>query len=287
MSAIAAIRKFVSFLVYIAIIYAAIAALMWAVQRSLLYYPHRQMGTPADHGLPGFTALTLRAEDGMRLAVWHFPARQGFPTVLYFHGNAGHLGYRQPIYATLAQAGFGVLALSYRGFGTSEGSPTEQGLYRDGRAAIAYARDALYVPPERLVLYGESLGTGVAVQMATEFPVGAVVLQAPFTSITDVAARLYPFMPVRMLIKDRFDSLRKMPRVGAPVLILHGERDTLIAPAYGRELLAAVRGPQHGVFFPDTGHDDFDPAAVTKALMDFTAEHGLIAETRLKTEDGL
>jgi len=257
-------------------LYLCVVVLVWYFQRNLLYLPDRNMGPPAAYGLVGFEEKHITAAYGVRLVAWYRPARQGFPTIIYFHGNGGHLGYRHNIYRTITDAGFGMLALSWRGYGSSSGSPTEAGLYMDGRATLAFAHDALGIPLAHTILFGESLGTGVAVQMATEVMPGGVVLRSPFTSVANRAAEIYWFLPVRLLLSDRYETLAKIKQVHAPLLILHGTADFIVPVRHGRKLLEAANVPKRGAFFPGMGHNNLDDDAVVKELLAFAREQGLV-----------
>ncbi|MFD2262539.1 alpha/beta hydrolase [Lacibacterium aquatile] len=258
-------------------LYVLICFGMWAFQRSLQYFPAKQIEEPSAYGLSGFSDLRLASGDGTPLQAWHRPARQGFPTILYFQGNGGNIAGRAGFFRLMGEAGFGVLALSYRGYGASAGNPSEEGFYQDARALIAYAERQLSLMPDRILIYGESIGTGVAVQMATEYPVAGLVLQAPYTSITDLAAASYPWLPARLLLKDRFESLSKIPKVKAPLLLFHGELDGVVPVSYGRALFAAANEPKQAVFYPGVHHADFDIAELTRRLMDFTRQYALVA----------
>lgn len=260
------------------LLYAAFCLLMFFVQRSFLYHPDRALNAPETYGLSHFSAVALTAEDGTRLAAWRHDGREGWPVMVHFHGNGGHLGYRRHLYGALAEAGFSVLALEYRGYGTSEGKPTESGLYMDGRAALDYAKAEMNAAPARVMLYGESLGTAVAVKMATEYPVGAVVLEAPPTSIMNRAAEIFFYLPVRWMLHDRFDSIGQIAAVHSPLLILHGERDMTVPIAHGKALLAAANEPKRAVYFPTTSHSDFEPESVVQEVVVHAREHGLIPD---------
>ena len=234
----------------------------------MMYFPDAQVPVPERAGVPEMAAVELTTVDGLDLLAWYRAPPQSAPTVVFFHGNAGHIGHRARKVRPLLDAGFGVLLVSWRGYGGNPGSPTEQGLYHDARAALSLLADA-GVPSSRVVLYGESLGTGPAVQLATERPVAAVVLEAPFTSVAEVAQRHYWFLPARHLVIDRFDSLSKITRIGAPLLIVHGEKDRVVSVEMGRALLAAAREPKEAVFVPDAGHNDLYDHGVADAVIAF------------------
>ncbi len=242
--------------VFLAVFYVALLGLMFFAQRSLMYFPDRQRVAPAAVGLPQAAEESLTTADGERVIVWHVPPREGQPVVLYFQGNGGGLSLRMPRFAALVNDGIGLIALNYRGYGGSSGSPSEEGLIADAGAAYDFAL-ARY-EARQIVPWGESLGSGVAVALAAERPVGKIVLEAPFTSAVDVGANVYPFLPVRWLMKDQFRSDERIARVKAPVLILHGERDRVVPIELGERLYELVRGPKRFVRFPQAGHEGLD-----------------------------
>ena len=248
--------------------YLGLGALMYVAQRALMYFPDRVRTPPAAAGLPQAQEVWLDTADGERVIAWHVPPRGDKPVVIYFHGNGGALNLRVDRFTRLTAAGFGLLALSYRGYGGSTGKPTEAGLIEDARAAYAYAAERY----SRIVLWGESLGTGVAVALAAEKPVTHLILDAPYTSTVDVAADLYWFLPVRLLMKDQFRSDERIKRVTAPVLILHGEADNIIPIRYGERLLAMVPGRKQMARFKDGYHVDLDRHGAMDAALKFLAE---------------
>jgi hypothetical protein len=240
-----------------AVIYLAVVLAAWLGQRHLMYVPNPERVAPAALGLAGVAEVTLEAPDGARIVAWRAPARDGRPTLLYLHGNAGNLAGRAERFRRYQEQGIGLLMMSWRGYSGGTGRPTEAHNVADAR--LAY--DMLVgsgIPPGRIVLYGESLGSGVAVQLAAERAVGAIVLDAPYTSIVDVALLAYPYLPVRPLLLDRYESDRHIARVKAPVLVLHGERDAVIPVRMGRAIHALAPEPKKLVLFPDGGHVDLD-----------------------------
>ena len=247
--------------------YVVLVALMYVAQRRLMYFPDRARTPPAMAGLPAAEEIALDTEDGERVIAWSVPPREGKPVVLYFHGNGGSLAYRAARFRALVADGTGLLALSYRGYGGSSGSPSEAGLIADGRALYRYA--AARYPAEQIALWGESLGGGVAIALAAQEKVGRLILEAPFTSAEDVAARAYPFAPVRLLMKDRFRSDARIGAVSAPVLVLHGDRDGIVPIALGERLYALVRAPKRLVRFPGGGHEDLDAYGAMAAAKRF------------------
>ncbi len=260
-------RSMTSFITVATVVYVVFVAALYVFQRNILYFPDPSVPSPVHSGVPEMQPVTLETEDGLKLLAW-YRAADGQPVVVYFHGNAGNIGARGFKVRPYLDAGFGVLLVSYRGYGGNLGSPTEEGLYADGRAALDFLK-IQGVAPERTVLYGESLGTGVAVQMASELgpenPVAALVLEAPFTSMGDVAAHHYPYVPARWLIKDHFDSAAKIGGVKAPVLIIHGDRDRTIPVKFGKMLFEAAAEPKEGRWLEGGDHNDlydFDAARI-------------------------
>ena len=272
----------VSMLVAAALGYAGVVGAAYLLQRRMVYMPDARPPDPAVAAALGFEAVTHRTSDGLALESWYAPpgtAEQ--PVLVFFHGNADAIARRAPKFVPFLDAGFGALLVEYRGYSGNPGTPHEAGLYRDGEAALAWL-GASGVEAGRVVLYGSSLGTGVAVELATRHAVGALVLESPFTSLADVGARAYPWLPVRLLARERYDSLAKMTRVRAPVLVLHGEADGIVPPDMGRAILDAAPGPKAGLFAPRLDHDgmaiDGAPAFVMEKLRAFgvapAAGHG-------------
>ena len=257
-------------LIIAAAAFGGFVALMYAAQRSLLYHPDRQRTAPADAGLRNAEEVVLDTADGEKVIVWYIPPKPGRPLLLYFHGNAGTLTYRAERFASLTDDGNGLVALSYRGYSGSTGSPSEAGLMLDGEAAYRFARSRH--PQTRLVAFGESLGTGVAVALAARHPVAALVLESPYTSVADIAASIYWFLPVRFLIKDPFYSDRLIGKISAPILVLHGARDAVVPIAFGERLLALAKEPKRFVRFPDGTHADLDHHGAMRAVRAFLAE---------------
>jgi fermentation-respiration switch protein FrsA (DUF1100 family) len=197
------------------------------------------------------------------------PPRGDRPVMLYFHGNGGALNLRVGRFERLIADGDGLVALSYRGYGGSSGEPSEQGLVNDALAAYDFAI-ARY-PASRIVLWGESLGSAVAVALAVQREVGGLILDAPFTSAADVGAAAYPFAPVRWLIKDAFRSDRRIGKVKAPVLVLHGERDRVVPIRFGERLFALANEPKRMARFPQGGHSDLDDHGALDVVREFVA----------------
>ena len=256
-----------SLLLFVALAYVAIVALAFFLQRAMMYFPETLRTTPQEAGFSEAEELVLDTADGERVIVWHVPPQAENPVVVYFHGNGGALHYRVPRFRALTSSGFGLLALSYRGYGGSTGYPTESGLIADAEAVYGFARSRY--PAERIAVWGESLGSAVAVALASERDVARIVLEAPFASAVEIGASAYPFLPVRWLMKDQFRSDLRAGKLRAPVLILHGERDDVVPIVSGERLYALIDAPKRFVRFPDAGHNDLAEHGAIETAKDF------------------
>ena len=244
-----AVRSLIRAALVLAVVVVLGLAAVWWGQRRLIYFPDGAAPAPD----PRAEEVTVRTADGLRLTSSLVrPTGPGRDVaVLVLHGNAGHRGHRMPLAAALAAAGFTVLVTGYRGYGGNPGSPTEDGLIADARAALAYL-GGLGFSPGRTLYFGESLGCAVAARLATEQPPAALVLRSPFTELADVAAHHYPWLPVRLLLRDRYPVARHLAAVSAPVTVVHGGADTVVPPALSR----AVSERARFVRLPDADHND-------------------------------
>ncbi len=235
--------------------YLVVVAAAYVLQRRLMYFPDPQRVSPAQAGLSGVEERVLTMPDRVRVVAWYAKAKPGNPTVLYFHGNAGNLAARAYRIQAYMEQGWGVYMLSYRGYGGSGGTATEKDNVADAR--IAYGALLMEgVDPADVVLYGESLGSGVAARLATERKAAALVLEAPYTSILDIARKAYPFLPTQWVLLDRYETVKVLPQVRMPVLILHGRLDGIIPIAMGQQLYAIANEPKRLIAFDDGAHSN-------------------------------
>ena len=242
-------------IIVVALGYLGAIVTLFFVQRSVIFpAPTKVRTAPQVAGFPQAEEHVLTTSDGERVIVWHVAAMPGRRVILYFPGNGDFLAGSTGRFEEITSDGTGLVALSYRGYAGSSGRPSEQGLLRDAEAAYAFTA-ALY-RAEEIVPWGFSLGSGVAVAVAADHPVDGLILEAPYTSIADLAAAAFPFLPVRHLLKDPFRSDARIARVNAPLLVMHGGRDATIPLRYGERLFALAHEPKRFVRFEQGGHEN-------------------------------
>ena len=245
-------------------------AFLYVKQREFVFpIPQTGRTAPDAAGFPEAEEHVLTTADGEKVIIWHVPAKPGHAVVIYFPGNGDFLAGTVGRLRAITSDGTGLVALSYRGYAGSSGQPSEQGLLLD--AAAAYAFTSARYSADRIVAWGFSLGSGVAVAVAVaaDHPVGKLILEAPYTSIADVAASHFRFVPVRWLLRDRFHSDERIARVTAPLLVMHGERDLTIPIAFGERLFALAHAPTQFVRFPEGGHDNLDAFGAIETARQF------------------
>jgi uncharacterized protein len=270
----------------------ALVGLLWSQQRRLIYHPAPRAVPPAATVLPAAEEVSFPTGDGLRLAGWFVPAagppgrgprQPRSPAVLVCNGNAGNRSHRAPLAAALARAGLAVLLFDYRGYAANPGRPTEPGLAADARAALDYLAARPDVDPARLVYFGESLGAAVALRLAVDRPPAALVLRSPFASLAEVGRRYYPWLPVSLLLADRYDALGRVGRLAAPLLVVAGERDRIIPASHSRRLFDAAPEPKRFVLLPGAEHNDLDLLAgprLLDELLAFLRDVGALDATR-------
>jgi uncharacterized protein len=250
------VRVITSVLTAVVVFAGALVVAAYLGQRRLMYFPDRARTAPAAVGLPTVTEHEIKAPDGAYVIAWHARAQPRQPTLLYFHGNAQSLAARQPRIARAMAEGWGMMMMTYRGFGGSTGSPTEVDTIADAERTLQFLISE-GVRISDVILYGESLGTGVATQLAARYPgLRGLVLDAPYTSAVDVGQLRFPFLPVAWGMLDRYETKRFIREVKVPVLILHGARDGIIPVEMGREVARLANEPKRYVEFPNGGHID-------------------------------
>jgi fermentation-respiration switch protein FrsA (DUF1100 family) len=244
------------------VLYLVILALFFVTQRRLMYYPSRSyLPLSQAHANRAFQEISVRTDDAIELKAWYAPATTKPLTIIFFHGNGDCLYNAAPIGDPYIDAGYGFLLAEYRGYSGLPGNPTEAGLYNDARAYI-HELMARKIETRHIILFGQSLGTGVATQMAEEFPVGGLILLAPYLSIPKLAKAHFPFFPADYVALDRFENEKKIAKIHTSLLIVHGAEDRTVPLSQGNKLFLLANEPKEFHSLPDREHNDaFDAFA--------------------------
>lgn len=249
-------------------VYLVFVGALYLGQRSLLYHPDPTSLNAAEAGLPSSALVETETKDGLTLS--HFfvpPGDPEAPVVVAFHGNAGNAGDRVEKFASLVAGGYGLFLAEYRGYGGNPGQPSEAGLIADGESVLAWLEDQ-GIGEAQLVLYGESLGGGIALALAQQQRVRAVILEAPFTSVGDAAQQHYPYVPAKWLVKDRFDNLKRIRNLDLPILIIHGAQDRVMPSSHSERLAEAA--PRASLqILPQAGHNDLSYHGALDKVLEF------------------
>jgi fermentation-respiration switch protein FrsA (DUF1100 family) len=272
------LQNLVYLLFLVAVTYGAFALYLFIMQPRLLYYPdmpgREPEATPAAVGL-AYEDVALQTVDDIRLHAWFIPAENPRATVLFCHGNAGNISHRLDSIRLLHSLGLQVLIFDYRGYGKSEGRPSEKGTYRDVDAAWHYLREVRGLTEAGIIIFGRSLGAAVAADLASRTRPAAVILESAFTSVPDMAAEFYPWLPVRLLSRYRYDNLGKVARIARPLLLVHSRQDEIIPFAHGERLFGRAREPKQFLELTGGHNDAFQSSrkAYTHGLKSFLDTH--------------
>lgn len=232
--------------------------ILWGFQRRLIYYPDSAPVPTAGAIIEGARDVRLRTDDGLELGAWYVPPEEPDRNlaVLVANGNAGNRASRAPLAKALQEAGFGVLLFDYRGYGGNPGRPTESGLALDARAALSGLSGQIGVPRQRTIYFGESLGAGVVTELATEYPPAGLLLRSPFTDLAAVGQAHYPFLPVRLLLWDRYPLKEHIASIEVPTTVVFGTRDSIVPPAQSQQVAGAAANLVEEVAVESADHND-------------------------------
>ncbi len=271
--------------IYITGVYFLILSWMFFMQRSMMYFPQMPQTSPSDFQNLGIEKVQSQTQDSLKLTGWFFkPMQKTMPIIVMFHGNAGAALDRVPGMVPFLKAGYGVLLAEYRGYGGNPGSPSETGFYEDGRTWMKWLK-MVNILESNIVLYGESVGTGVVSQIAIEHPiVKAVILEAPFTSAVDIAQETYPIFPVRWLMKDRYQTSDRIEQIKAPLLILHGRNDKVVPYRHAQKLYDRATQPKQLIILEGAGHSDMYEYGSINHMISFISELDTPAHDPTKTQ---
>lgn len=259
------------------IAYLLLLALLFSFQRKLQYIPSGKVQPIENYNLEGFSEKILNTQDRVKILAWYKKPQNFDPKIIvYFHGNAGNLGERAERFSNFSNAGFGVLAITYRGYSGSEGSPSEEGLIADANAALEFLFENGYNRKD-IILFGESLGSGVAMQIASKDKFAAMVLDSPFSSIASVAKRTYWFVPVNFILKDKFDSIEIADRITTPTLVIHSISDNIVPYAEGEKLYQTLGSEKKMITLKNIGHVDASGNFLAEEIEKFLATLSSVA----------
>ncbi len=237
--------------------YIGVMGWVYLNQRSLLYFPSADAKSIEEYGLTDTQNLIVQTQDGTNIQMWYHEPKNNRPMIVYLHGNSYNLGFRAPKFKEFIDMGYGFIAPSYHGFGSSEGTPSKRAILEDAQTAIQFIQSKGYDTKNAIVI-GESLGSGVAVAMATEHQFAGVFLITPYTSISDRAQEIYWYLPVRILVKDNFISSDKIANINAPLLIVHGDKDMTIPHSHSEALMKLAQEPKRLIMYEGKGHANLD-----------------------------
>ena len=262
-------KKMFFIISYVCIGYLILIISLFIFQRSFLYFPEKGKIDSSYFLNTELEEISFSTSDELILKSWvKKPESEDEFTILIFHGNGGHVGHRVSKFETFIEKGYGLFFLEYRGYADNPGKPSEKGLYNDALAAIKFLSEK-NIKSNKIILYGESLGCGIAVKLSTEFEFAATILEAPFTSINDVAQKLYWYLPAKWLVLDRYNIIDIVNKIKSPLLILHGEKDRIIDINFGKKVFKAANQPKESLFVPHAGHNNLFEFDVQKKILFF------------------
>ena len=254
------------------IAYIVLIIFIYFYQRNLLYHPSEN-NYQNDKIQFNYDEIFITVDEEIQLKSWIIKKDfKKFKTLVIFHGNAGHLSNRIYKLNELYKLDINILLISWRGFSGNKGSPTENNLYKDAKAAIKWLNEE-GVSNNQIILYGESLGSGVAVEVGKENNFNSIILESPFTSIENSAKIYYPYLPVRLILKDRYDSISKIKMINIPILVMHGEKDDVVPFSMGKELFEKANSPKESYFTPDDDHMMEFNSSLLKNIKDFIEKY--------------
>ena len=262
-------RKMLFILSYICIGYLILIISLFIFQRSFLYFPEKEKIDSSYFIDTGLKEIALTTSDGLVLKSWiKKPKFKDGYTILIFHGNGGHVGHRVNKFKPFIDAGYGLLFLEYRGYANNPGKPSEKGLYNDAIAAIEFLSEKK-ITSKKIILYGESLGCGLAVRLSAESEFAATILEAPYTSINDIAQKHYWYLPAKWLVLDQYNIVDIVNNVKSPLLVIHGEKDNVIDISFGKKVFESANQPKESLFILEAGHNNLFEFDVVKKILFF------------------
>lgn len=265
-------KKVIKTMGWIVLVYVALVIGLYLGQRSMIYIYNAQKPDIKNSSVADIKEITVKTEDGLTLSAWYKPARPNMPTMIRFHGNASNVLWNMEAMAPYIEQGYGALSAEYRGYAGNPGKPTEDGLYKDAHAYMQFLQ-AEGVLTNNIIVYGESLGTGPAVQAAIDYPgIHTLILQTPFTALADAASKHYPFLPVKWLLLDRYDSLFKIKNIKTSLIIVHGTDDGVVPYKLGKKLFEAADEPKSLITVEGGRHNDLEDFKISEKILSALSE---------------
>ena len=262
-------KRLMDFLIALILFYVGSTAVLYFMQSKLLYFPGGEREPVSQLTDTNPETLTVRPDYDIQLDGLYWPAKDGYPTIVFFHGNGQAYQFWVNKLLNFYREGYGVLFTDYRGYGGAAGKPSEQGIYKDARSFLKRLNEQENIDFSDMIFFGESLGTGVAIQMATEFPPKALILESAYTSTADVAKSRYWFVPVETLMRDQYRSIDKIETLTMPKFFLHGERDNIIPIRFGRVLYEAAPEPKSFQVIANAEHNNLYEHGAALHILDF------------------
>ncbi len=259
----------VKYIVSVVIIYLFFGIFLFFFQRKIIFNTSGRPNKPIKYGLKNIQEIMIETNDGIKLLAWYFKSKNKKPTLLYLHGNSFDIGERAYRIDRYIKKGWSVLLLSWRGYSGNRGKPTELNLYEDAESALKWLEKNSLTKKSEIVLYGESLGTGVAIEIGTRYFFKSIILEAPFTSIYDIAKKRYKIYPFKFLVLDKFDNFSKISKVLSPLLIISGKNDEIIPHSHSLKLFSKAKQPKDSVFIDEAMHNNLYDFAIEKNVIEF------------------
>ncbi len=261
--------KFYLIFTYAVGFYLLIVLLIFLFQRSLLYLPYKEKIDESFFSNTGLKQVEFSTSDGHVLkSLYKKPSSMDMKTILLFHGNAGHVGHRANKFKFFLDRGYGLLLVEYRGYGENKGKPSEEGFYNDGIAAINFLSQK-NITTKNIIVYGESLGCGISVKLSTEFSFYSTILEAPFTSISEVAQNHYWYLPAKWLVWDRHEILGIIKNIKSPLLVIHGKQDKIIKVELGQKIFEKAPEPKQFLLIKNAGHNNIYDFSIKEKIFSF------------------
>lgn len=256
----------------IIITYLSVVGLLYINQRSLQYYPDKNIEEISKYNLPNTQDIMVKGSDGLNIQLWFHKPKKDMPMVLYLHGNAYTLGYRSPRFKKLIDMGFGFVAPAYHGFSKSEGKPNKANILADVVTSIKFMQEKGFKTEDTIII-GESLGSGVAATIAAQYQFKGVFLITPYTSIANRAQEIYWYLPIKFLVKDNFSTEENIALIHAPLLMVHGTNDTVIPYTHSEKLMSIAKEPKKLIIYPEMTHSNLNDDLILKEMKEYFVDN--------------